>query len=203
MADKLSELVLERIFQYLSVGDLLKCSRVCQRWHRLLGQENSAVWQSRFYESGNNQFRNSKHLNELDTYKAKVLCYECAWNDKDRSPNIYIKEDCLTLHRNPVAQSSDGVRSKMGFHSGSHYFVVIFHGPSFGSSALVGVCTKDAPMHCNGYAPLLGSDGCGWAWDLSQKCLRHRGDVVENIDEVKNKFKRSCYICFFFSEYIC
>ena len=107
MADKLSELVLERIFQYLSVGDLLKCSRVCQRWHRLLGQENSAVWQSRFYESGNNQFRNSKHLNELDTYKAKVLCYQCAWNDKDKSPNIYIKEDCLTLHRNPMAQSSD------------------------------------------------------------------------------------------------
>lgn len=181
----LPEIVLEKIFHYLSVKDLIKCSRVCKKWHALLSHENSAVWQSRFYEAGTEEFRDSKHLSELDTYKAKVLCYECAWNDQDRSHNIYIKNDCLTLHRKPVAQSSDGIRTKIGFTSGLHYFVIIFHGPSFGSSALVGVSTKNAPVHCQGYTPLLGNDDAGWAWDLSQHCLRHDGKVVEEVSNVR------------------
>ena len=78
-----------------------------------------------------------------------------------------------------MAQSSDGVRGKTGFLRGQHYFVVIFQGPSFGSAALVGVCTKDAPMQKDGYVPLLGNNEHGWAWDLSQKKLKHDGEIIE------------------------
>lgn len=37
-----------------------------------------------------------------------------AWNPDDRSLNIYVKEeDRLTLHRHPVAQSTDCIRGKV------------------------------------------------------------------------------------------
>ena len=90
------------------------------------------------------------------SFRSKALAYECAWNKKDASKNIYIKDDCLMLHRNPVAQSSDGIRGKTGFIRGQHYFIIIFQGPSFGSAALVGVCTKEASTRRDRYIPLLG-----------------------------------------------
>jgi hypothetical protein len=38
-----------------------------------------------------------------------------AWDPDDRSINIYVKdEDRLTLHRHPVAQSTDCIRGKVG-----------------------------------------------------------------------------------------
>lgn len=37
-----------------------------------------------------------------------------SWNPDDRSLNIYVKdEDRLTLHRHPVAQSTDCIRGKV------------------------------------------------------------------------------------------
>ena len=93
---------------------------------------------------------------------------------KDASKNIYIRDDCLTLHRNPVAQSSNGIRGKTGFIRGQHYFIIIFQGPSFGSAALVGVCTKEAPTRRDKYIPLLGDTEYGWVWDLSQNKSRNK-----------------------------
>lgn len=171
--------ILERIFVYMSTKDLAKCSRVCKKWYKLLENEDSAVWRGRFEVAGSKQFRSCQHLSELISYKSKVLAYECAWSDNDHSNNIYLLEDCLTLHRKPVAQSSDGIRGKTAFLHGQHYFVVIFQGPSFGSSALVGVCTKNAPVHAEGYVPLLGNSEYGWAWDISMSTLKHNGNVIK------------------------
>ena len=179
MTSLLPQFVLERIFIYTSFKDLIRCSMVCKKWYSLLSDEDSIIWRAKFEDAGTRHFRNSKHLSELQTFRSKALAYECAWNGQDASKNIYIKDDCLTLHRKPVAQSSDGVRGKTRFLRGQHYFVVIFQGPSFGSAALVGVCTKDAPMQKDGYVPLLGNNEHGWAWDLSQKKLKHDGEIIE------------------------
>lgn len=183
--------LLERIFLFTSADDLVRCSLVCRKWHDLLSDENSRIWKARFEQSGTRQFRYSPHLNDLSTYRAKVMAFECAWNDKDRSRNIFIKENCLTLHRNPIAQSTDGVRGKMGFSHGQHYFIIIFHGPNFGSSALVGICTKEAPIQAQGYIPMLGDTKHGWAWDLSKNCLRHSGVEIKDTSEVENSIKHN------------
>uniref|UniRef100_A0A1X7TL94 F-box domain-containing protein n=1 Tax=Amphimedon queenslandica TaxID=400682 RepID=A0A1X7TL94_AMPQE len=116
----------ERIFIYTSFKDLIRCSMVCKKWYSLLSDEDSIIWRANFEDAGTRHFRNSKHLSELQTFRSKALAYECAWNGQDASKNIYIKDDCLTLHRKPVAQSSDGIRGKTGFLRGQHYFVVIF-----------------------------------------------------------------------------
>ena len=39
---------------------------------------------------------------------------EHAWNEEDRSYNIFVKdEDVFTFHRHPVAQSTDCIRGKV------------------------------------------------------------------------------------------
>jgi F-box protein 45 len=184
MANSIDISILEEIFYYLSVKDLVKCSRVCKKWHRILNEENSTIWQSKFQETGTNDFRKCPHITNM-TYKARVLAYECAWNDDDHSKNIYLMNNCLTLHRNPVAQSTDGARSKAGFCSGQHYFIIIFHGPNLGSAAIVGVSTKKAPLHSNGYCSLLGSDEHGWGWNLSDNTMRHKGEDLATVTEVR------------------
>ena len=46
-----------------------------------------------------------------------------AWNSEDRSLNIFVKDDDkLTFHRHPVAQSTDCIRSKVGYERGLHVF---------------------------------------------------------------------------------
>ncbi|CAB4057455.1 SPSB1_4 [Lepeophtheirus salmonis] len=48
-----------------------------------------------------------------------------AWNQEDRSYNIFVKEDDkLTFHRHPVAQSTDCIRSKIGYEKGLHVFEI-------------------------------------------------------------------------------
>ena len=137
---------------------------ICKRWRSLLSDEDSVLWRAKFKDSGTRQFRKSKRLTELMSFRSKALAYECAWNKEDASKNIYIKDNCLTLHRNPVVQSSDGIRGNTGFIRGQHYFIIIIsRSYSFGSAALVGICKKEAPTKRDGYIPLLGDTEHGWA----------------------------------------
>ena len=53
-------------------------------------------------------------LSSVPTYKAKLRAFCHSWNPDDCSRNIYIKPGGFTLHRNPVAQSTDSVRAKIG-----------------------------------------------------------------------------------------
>lgn len=48
-----------------------------------------------------------------------------AWNPLDSSRHIYIKPNAFTLHRNPVAQSTDGARAKIGFEQGRHVWEIM------------------------------------------------------------------------------
>jgi len=93
-----------------------------------------------------------------------------SWNPEDCSRNIYIKPNGFTIHRNPVAQSTDGVRGKIGiisiticlllnikfplagFSHGRHAWEVMWEGP-LGTVAVVGIATKEASLQVN-YAQL-------------------------------------------------
>ena len=175
--DKLREDVLLRVFCYLpSPSDLVRCSMVCKKWKRLLDSEG-LPWEQALSSEAPRDFISDKLVQNLQP-RAKYLAYLHSWSDQDRSNNIEIKANRLTLHRRPVAQSTDAIRTKRGFSRGHHYWVVIWHGPSFGSNAAVGVATKQCPLQGGGYYTLLGSDSEGWGWDLSKKVLQHSGQKL-------------------------
>ncbi|KAI4465552.1 spry domain containing socs box protein [Holotrichia oblita] len=124
-------------------------------------------------------------LSSVPTYKAKLRAFYHAWNPNDCSRNIYIKPNGFTLHRNPVAQSTDASRGKIGFRHGRHAWEVIWEGP-LGTVAVIGIATKDAPLQCHGYVALLGSDEQSWGWNLVDNHLLHNGDAQGNYPLLNN-----------------
>ncbi|CAN7986384.1 unnamed protein product, partial [Ixodes hexagonus] len=97
-----------------------------------------------------------------------------AWNPEDRSLNIFVKEDDrLTFHRHPVAQSTDCIRGKVGYTRGLHVWEVRWSTRQRGTHAVVGVATREAPLHSVGYQSLVGSNRESWGWDLGRNKLYH------------------------------
>lgn len=195
MVSKLSPEILFTIFSYVQeLKDLCNCSYVCRKWRELL-DDDSCVWENKLravcphYDREDNGCR--LLLDDLPNVKAKLVAYCCSWNDSDCSKNISIKENKLTLHRNPVAQSSDAIRGKIGFIDGVHYWVVIWHGPKFGSTAVVGVATREAKLQDSGYYPLIGCDKESWGWDIPSCQLRHGGEELQQYPVNKS----DCKVC--------
>lgn len=101
-----------------------------------------------------------------------------AWNPDDRSLNIFTKDDDdLAVHRHPVAQSTDCVRGKIGHERGLHVWEIRWSSGQRGTHAVVGVATKDAPLHCVGYHSLVGSNAESWGWDLGRNRLYHNSEI--------------------------
>lgn len=99
-----------------------------------------------------------------------------AWNPEDRSLNVFVKDDDrLTFHRHPVAQSTDGIRGKVGHARGLHAWQIHWPARQRGTHAVVGVATARAPLHSVGYTALVGSDSESWGWDLGRSRLYHDG----------------------------
>ena len=99
-----------------------------------------------------------------------------AWNPEDRSPNVELKaDDLFTMRRRPVAQSTDCVRTKMGFTSGSHLFKITWPSRQRGTHAMVGVGTLAAELQADGYKGLVGDSVNSWGWDLGRKQALHAG----------------------------
>ncbi|XP_023674344.1 SPRY domain-containing SOCS box protein 4-like [Paramormyrops kingsleyae] len=97
-----------------------------------------------------------------------------SWNGNDRSLNIFVKEeDGLTLHRHPVAQSTDCIRGRVGHTRGLHAWRIHWPTRQRGTHAVVGVATAQAPLHSVGYMALVGSDSESWGWDLGRNKLYH------------------------------
>ena len=100
-----------------------------------------------------------------------------AWNPDDRSLNIFVKEsDPFTFHRHPVAQSTDSIRGRRGYKSGLHVFSVEWPSRQHGTHAVVGVATREAPLHSAGYHSLVGSNSQSWGWDLGRCKAYHDSD---------------------------
>ena len=99
---------------------------------------------------------------------------EHAWNPDDCSPNIDVDAtDPFTMHRQPVAQSTDSLRSKIGYEQGMHLFEIRWLQRERGTHAVIGVCTAEAPLNSHGYSCLVGSNNDSWGWDLSRNEIHH------------------------------
>lgn len=97
-----------------------------------------------------------------------------AWNPDDRSLNIFVKEtDPFTLHRHPVAQSTDCIRTKIGYTKGIHLWELNWNSRQRGTHAIIGVATDKSPLHCVGYQSLIGSNPESWGWDLGRNRACH------------------------------
>ena len=158
------------IFSYLDVVSLAKCRRVCKDWSILLARD-AGIWKSLYINSGDDL----QELKRITCYYDKLVALQCTWNPRDCSRNITVNN--FIMQRNTQAQSSDAIRGKSGFSRGRHYWTVCWDGPSYGSAAVVGVATKSAPLHGDGYFALLGSDEQSWGWNISGHVTTHNGTV--------------------------
>jgi SPRY domain-containing SOCS box protein 1/4 len=97
-----------------------------------------------------------------------------AWNPEDRSLNIFVKEsDPFTLHRHPVAQSTDCIRTKIAYTRGIHLWVLEWNSRQRGTHAIIGVANDKTPLHCVGYQSLIGSGPDSYGWDLGRNRACH------------------------------
>lgn len=72
VAGRLPSRVLEHIFSYLDLSDLMRCSLVCWHWNNCLADENSEVWRSQCTRLLSEEALRSDILCNLATYKGKV-----------------------------------------------------------------------------------------------------------------------------------
>lgn len=96
------------------------------------------------------------------------------WNPDDRSLNIFVKElDPFTLHRHPVAQSTDCIRTKMAYERGIHLWELQWNSRQRGTHAIIGMSEGRTQLHCVGYQSLIGSGDESWGWDLGRNRACH------------------------------
>ena len=182
---RLPRSVMETLFSFLDINELRNCSLVCRNWYKFLTDENNDVWRLHCVRKLAEEALKCDVLSDVPTYKAKLRSFYHAWNPTDCSRNIYIKSNAFTLHRNPVAQSTDGARGKIGFRTGRHCWEVWWEGP-LGTVAVIGIATKAAPLQNQGYVALLGSDSQSWGWNLVDNHLLHNGDSQGNYPLLNN-----------------
>lgn len=176
--DKLSFLILGKIFAYLPLKDLFCCALVCRHWNVYLCYEYSELWLQQSKRLLPQSALSDAELFPDDfSHKAKLRAFSLAWNPFDCSRNGYVKLNGFSFRRNPVAQSTDGVRGRRGFNSGRHSWECHWEGP-LGTVALIGVASRHAALQCPGYSPLLGSDDQGWGWNLVTNELIHDGQIL-------------------------
>jgi len=110
----LPENVIENLFTFLDLSDVQSAALVCSEWNRVLSDENGDAWRSHCIRRMTQDVLHSELLSTCPTYKSKLRAYFHAWNPQDCSRNVYVKPGGFTIHRNPVAQSTDGARGKIG-----------------------------------------------------------------------------------------
>ncbi|KAL3312948.1 hypothetical protein Ciccas_008454 [Cichlidogyrus casuarinus] len=92
-----------------------------------------------------------------------------AWNPGDASEHIFVQDgDPFTFHRHPTAQSTDAIRGRLGYSKGVHLWEVSWHHQQRGTHAVVGISTREAPLHTHGYQSLIGNNDQSWGWDITR-----------------------------------
>lgn len=105
---------------------------------------------------------------------SKEVAEKHTWNPADRSLNIYVKpEDPFTLHRHPVAQSTDCIRGKQAYERGLHVWEITWNKQQRGTHAVVGVGDGQCVLHCAGYMSLVGNSKQSWGWDIGRLKIYH------------------------------
>jgi len=113
---------------------------------------------------------------------------ETSWNPNDKSSNLNLlrggktPEDRHWVRRNNVARSTDAIRGKVGYKSGIHLFEFVWEKHQRGTHAVVGVGTKHAPLHCDGYKALVGSNPESYGWELRSNRLLHNTKLEDDDD---------------------
>lgn len=177
-AENLPQFALQHIFSYLSLKDIQSCMLVCKRWNIIIEHYSDTFWRNRLAKlTSNTTLKDLTMLNIFKKPRLKVRAIKCSWNPRDTSKNMFVKPNGITVHRHPVAQSTDGIRGSVGVKSGVHAWEIIWEGP-LGTVAIVGIATRHAALHCPGYHPLLGSDDQSWGWNLVNGNLQHNGEVL-------------------------
>uniref|UniRef100_A0A915B6X7 F-box/SPRY domain-containing protein 1 n=1 Tax=Parascaris univalens TaxID=6257 RepID=A0A915B6X7_PARUN len=185
-AARLPHGVLLSIFEYVELKDLAACMRVCRHWWAVLEYQDSIVWERLAHRFVPEEAINDPCLlSETPSFKEKIRAYFFAWNPNDSSKNNYLRPNGFTVHRNPVAQSTDGIRGKIGVSSGIHAWEFTWEGP-LGTVACIGVGSKHAALHCQGYVALLGSDDQSWGWNLVDNQLMHNNAQISPYPRVNN-----------------
>lgn len=111
--------ILEYIFTFLDFNSLRNIALVCRRFHVLLSDENGEVWRLQCARRLTPDALQSELLSDAPTYKAKLRGLFHAWDPAECSRNVYVKANGFTIHRNPVAQSTDAAKGKIGEQSSS------------------------------------------------------------------------------------
>ncbi len=176
--------IIYHIFSYLSTAkDLCICCMVCKRWKQALDEDSNDIWSLIFEKTAPLPFRQDELILRLQGDRSKLIAFENSWNKYDCSPNIYLRDNELTLHRNPVSQSTDAIRGKQGYLYGEHYWTITWHRPNFGSNAMIGVATDHEDLQNDGYSGLLGSSVESWGWDISNSVLRYDNKGLKKFPE--------------------
>jgi len=118
----------------------------------------------------------------------KTEALKHTWNPTDRSFNIRMKDgDPFTIRRQPVAQSTDSARGKLGYSSGLHIFEISWPTKQRGTHASVGVSTQAQILHSIGYSTLIGQSEESWGWDLGRLKTYHNSAQQPGIDYPANR----------------
>ncbi|XP_056142498.1 LOW QUALITY PROTEIN: SPRY domain-containing SOCS box protein 2 [Lampris incognitus] len=80
--------------------------------------------------------------------------------------------------REPVEQSSDGVRAEMGVKRGLHLWEMRWDPAHRGSHAVIAITTENCLLQASGYSMLSGTDAQSWGWELSTNQLWHGGLIL-------------------------
>ncbi|XP_016656903.1 F-box/SPRY domain-containing protein 1-like isoform X2 [Acyrthosiphon pisum] len=168
----LPDLVLDIIFSNLKLSDLYSCMLVCRNWNRAINDGSSEPWKSICRRELTKEFLESDHLSPLKSHKDKIRALCHSWNPDDCSKNIVVENRGFTFVRNLIAESTDMVRTKIGYNTGKHTWEITWIEP-LGTVAMIGVSTKDAPLRCDGYEQLLGANKYSWGWNLVGNTLVH------------------------------
>lgn len=108
--------ILEYIFTFLDLNSLKQVALVCRRFNALLSDENSEVWRLQASRRLQPELLKppSELLSDVPSYKAKLRSLFHSWDPAECSRNIFVKANGFTIHRNPVAQSTDAAKGKIG-----------------------------------------------------------------------------------------
>ncbi len=207
--ESLSDLAakITRLTSYQPLRDYLRMGSRISSTKRTIDQQNDrkeATKYRRRHRGKKDASQNSDHSTPRPR-KLEILLdrpmpsrqtqIEHSWNQDDRSMNIYVKEDDpLTLHRHPVAQSTDAIRGKVGITKGLHVWDMCWATRQRGTHAVIGVATKKAALHCAGYHSLVGSNADSWGWDLGRNKLFHNERTVSGKSYPRNLGPDETYV---------